>query len=102
MPTPQPEDRVALGRARLAARARRVARIRRRVVAATLAAFALAWGVIVFDGSMGATTLASTTATTTTSTATATATATPTTSSSSNGSSGSTSSSPPAVTTSQS
>jgi hypothetical protein len=104
MPTPQPEDRVALGRARLAARTRRVAQIRRRVVAATLAAFALAWGVIVFDGSMGATTLASTTATTTTSTATATATATatPTTSSSSGDSSGSTSSSPPAVTTSQS
>jgi hypothetical protein len=102
MPTPQPEDRVALGRARLAARTRRVAQIRRRVVAATLAAFALAWGVIVFDGSMGATTLASTTATTTTSTATATATATPTTSSSSGDTSGSTSSSPPAVTTSQS
>jgi hypothetical protein len=100
MPTPQPEDRVALGRARLAARARRVALIRRRVVAATLAAFALAWGVIVFDGSMGATTLASTT--TSAGTATATATATPSTSSSSSDSSGSTSSSPPAVTTSQS
>jgi uncharacterized membrane protein YgcG len=101
MPTPQPEDRVALGRARLAARARRVAQIRRRVVAATLAAFTLAWGVIVFDGSMGATTLASST-TNTTSTATATATAAPTTSSSSTDSSGSSSSSPPAVTTSQS
>jgi hypothetical protein len=100
MPTPQPEDRVALGRARLAARARRVALIRRRVVAGTLAAFALAWGVIVFDGSMGTTTLASTT-TTTTSTATATATPT-TTSSSSNDSSAGTASSPPAVTTSQS
>ena len=38
----------------LAARARRVALIRRRVVAVTLAAFVLAWGVIAFDGSMGA------------------------------------------------
>jgi hypothetical protein len=38
----------------IAARARRLALIRRRVVAATLAAFVLAWGVIAFDGSMGA------------------------------------------------
>jgi hypothetical protein len=60
MPTPQQSDRAALGRARLAERARRVARIRRSVVAATLAAFALAWGVIVFDGPMGATSIAST------------------------------------------
>ena len=36
-------------RARLAAHAR----IRRRVVAAVLATFALAWGVIAHDGSMG-------------------------------------------------
>jgi hypothetical protein len=36
-------------RARLAAHAR----IRRRVIAATLATFALAWGVIAHDGSMG-------------------------------------------------
>jgi hypothetical protein len=55
-------DRAALGRARLAERARRVARIRRTVVAATLSAFVLAWGVIVFDGSMGTTPAASTTA----------------------------------------
>jgi hypothetical protein len=54
-------DRAALGRARLAERARRVARIRRGVIAATLSAFVLAWGAIVFDGSMGATTTASTT-----------------------------------------
>jgi hypothetical protein len=37
----------------VAARARRLSLIRRRVVAATLAAFVLAWGVIAFDGSMG-------------------------------------------------
>jgi hypothetical protein len=60
MPTPQPPGRAALGRARLAERARRVAKIRRRVVAATLASFALAWSLIVFDGPMGATTIAST------------------------------------------
>jgi len=60
MSTPQPSDRAALGRARLAARARRVARIRRTVVAATLSAFVLAWGVIVFDGSMGTTSVAAT------------------------------------------
>ena len=44
----------ATAREALAARARRVALIRRRVVAATLAAFVLAWGVIAFAGSMGA------------------------------------------------
>ena len=56
MPAPLP----AAARERLAARARLMSR---RVVAATLAAFALAWGVIAFDGSMGAaTTTASTTA----------------------------------------
>ena len=42
--------------AALAARARRLARIRRRVTAATLAAFVLAWGVIAYDGPMGAAT----------------------------------------------
>jgi hypothetical protein len=46
-------DRVALARERLAARARRIRLIRRRVVAGTLAAFVLAWGVVVFDGPMG-------------------------------------------------
>ena len=46
-------------RQRLAARARQTALIRRRIVVATLAAFALAWGVIAFAGSMGTTTTAS-------------------------------------------
>ena len=41
-------------RDRLAARARRITRIRRGAVAATLSAFALAWGVIATTGSMGA------------------------------------------------
>ena len=50
MPSP---DRVALAQERLAARARRIRLIRQRVVAGTLAAFVLAWGVVVFDGSMG-------------------------------------------------
>jgi len=44
-----------LARARLAERARRTTRIRRGVGAATLAAFALAWGVIAHDGAMGTT-----------------------------------------------
>ena len=44
----------------LAAKARRVRLARQRVVAATLAAFVLAWGVVAFDGSMGTTTVAST------------------------------------------
>ena len=43
-------------RERIAARARRVARIRRSIIAGTVAAFALAWGVIAFDGSMGTST----------------------------------------------
>jgi hypothetical protein len=51
MPSP---DRVALAQERLAARARRVRLIRQRVVAGTLAAFVLAWGAVIFDGSMGA------------------------------------------------
>jgi hypothetical protein len=51
MPSP---DRVALAHERLAARARRIRLIRQRVVAGTLAAFVLAWGVVVFDGSMAA------------------------------------------------
>ena len=64
MPSP---DRVALAQEKLAARARRIRRIRQRVVASVLAAFVLAWGVVAFDGSMGTnTTVASTTATTST------------------------------------
>ncbi len=106
---PTTPDRAALGRARLAERARRVARIRRTVIAATLSAFVLAWGVIVFDGSMGSQTVAST------STSSPAATSTPDTSSSSSSgdlsndssssgdsSSSSTDTSPAPLTTSQS
>ena len=55
---------------KLAARARRIRRLRRRIAAAVLATFVLAWGVVAFDGSMGAeaTTVASKSTTTTTST----------------------------------
>lgn len=83
-------------RERLAARARRLARIRRRVFAATIAAFALAWAVIAWNGSMGApTTTASTGSNTTSSTGS--------TSSSDNGTSSSSyGDSSGAVTTSQS
>ena len=97
MPTPQPTDRAAIGRARLAERARRVARIRRAVIAATLSAFVLAWGVIVFDGSMGSTTFANGSSTT----ASPSATAAPDTSSD-DLSSSSSDSSPAPLTTSQS
>jgi hypothetical protein len=97
MPTPQPTDRAAIGRARLAERARRVARIRRTVIAATLSAFVLAWGVIVFDGSMGSATFANSSSTT----ASPSATATPDTSSD-DLSSSSSDSSPAPLTTSQS
>jgi hypothetical protein len=38
----------------LAARARRVTAIRRRVIAAVAASFALFWGAVAWDGSMGA------------------------------------------------
>jgi hypothetical protein len=53
---------------KLAARARRISTLRRRIVASVLAAFVLAWGVVAFDGPMGAetTTVASTAATTST------------------------------------
>jgi hypothetical protein len=99
MSTPPPQDRVAAGRQRLAARARRAANLRRRVVAGTLASFALAWGVIAFNGPMGAPANTTTTASTrsaTSATTAATPTATPDTSSS-----GQNSTSAP-VTTSQS
>jgi hypothetical protein len=46
----------------LAARRRQIAAVRRRVVAAALATFVLAWGVVAWDGSMGAETAATTTA----------------------------------------
>ena len=51
-------------RARLAERARAVARIRRGVIVAALAAFVLAWGVIAATGSKGTTTAATQPATT--------------------------------------
>jgi hypothetical protein len=44
----------AIAQEKLAARARRISALRRRVVAAVLVTFALAWGVVAFDGSMGA------------------------------------------------
>jgi hypothetical protein len=37
-------------------RARRIRRVRRRVVATALAVFVLAWGLVAFDGSKGTTT----------------------------------------------
>jgi len=60
----------AIAQEKLAARARRVAVLRRRIVAAVLATFVLAWGVVAFDGSMGAetTTVATTSPTTSSST----------------------------------
>src|SRR4051812_42742849 len=64
MSNPPPQDRAALGRERLAARARRVALIRRGVAAGTLSAFALAWGVIAYVGPMGNTQAPASTSTT--------------------------------------
>lgn len=95
MSHPLPES----ARERLAGRARRIALIRRRVLVGTLATFALAWGVIAFDGSMGTTTTASTQGGTTSSSSDGT-----TSSSSSFSDTGSSSSgdSPSAVTTAQS
>ena len=62
----------AIAQEKLAARARRIRSLRQRVVASILATFVLAWGVVAFDGSMGAeaTTVASTGATATTTTST--------------------------------
>jgi hypothetical protein len=48
------EDRKARAHELLAARARRVAMLRRRVVAGALASFVLAWGTIATTGSLGA------------------------------------------------
>ena len=63
----------AIAQEKLAARARRISILRRRVVASVLATFVLAWGVVAFDGSMGAetTTVASTGSATTDTTASA-------------------------------
>jgi hypothetical protein len=52
--SPPLPDRVAAARARLGARARRIACLRRGIAAAALATFALAWGVVAATGSMGA------------------------------------------------
>jgi hypothetical protein len=56
----------------LAARAARIRRIRQRVLAGTVAAFALAWGVVAFDGPMGAETTTTTAQASTTTSAAAT------------------------------
>ena len=61
MPTPPSADKAAPARERLAARARRASNLRRRVMAGALASFAIAWGVIAFDGSMGVTAQTTTT-----------------------------------------
>jgi len=50
----------------LAARRRRIAALRQRIVAATLATFVLAWGAVLWDGSMGETTTTAQATTTTT------------------------------------
>jgi len=51
--TPSPQDRKRIAQQRLAARARRVTMLRRRVVAGALATFVLAWGVVSQTGSLG-------------------------------------------------
>jgi hypothetical protein len=91
--TPPPTSNADLVRDRLRARARRIAVIRRRVVATALATFALAFGTIAATGSLGSTAGPATTGSTSTGS-----------NSSDSSSSGSTStgSSASAVTTSQS
>jgi len=86
----------------LAARAARIRRIRHRVLAGTVAAFALAWGVVAFDGSMGAETTTTAQATTPTTDATATATDSTTTDSTTSTDDSSQADSPPTLSTSQS
>jgi|GEM_PF-4060966 len=61
MPTEILTARTVRARSLLAARAARVTRIRRTVVAVAVAAFVLFWAVIVADGSMGAQTTTSST-----------------------------------------
>ena len=58
MPAPTPHER-------LAARARRVAALRRGVIASACASFALGWAVIAYDGSMGVESASTSAATTT-------------------------------------
>jgi hypothetical protein len=61
---PSPDQRAA-ARELLAARARRLRTLRRRIAASALATFALAWGVIAWHGSMGAEAVATTSTQTT-------------------------------------
>jgi hypothetical protein len=74
---PSTQGRKRIAQQRLAARARRVRMLRRRVVAGALATFVLAWGVVSQTGSLGqsTTTTAAATSATTASTATSTDTA---------------------------
>jgi hypothetical protein len=59
--TPSPKE---LAQAKLRARAARIARLRKRVIAASLATFVLAFGAIAYDGSMGTTSASTGTQTT--------------------------------------
>ena len=52
----------------LVARRRRIAALRQRIVAATVATFVLFWGVVAWNGSMGETTTTTTAQATTTTT----------------------------------
>ena len=63
-------DPAAAGRQALADRARRISRIRRRIAAAAVGAFALVWGLIAATGSMGSQTAETTTVSTDQATAT--------------------------------
>src|SRR3954447_22505762 len=72
MSFPSTSDRAALGRERLAARARRVTRIRRGVAAGTLSAFALASRLSALSGFRGEQAAASTASTGSTSSGTVT------------------------------
>ena len=63
-------DPAAAGRRALADRARRISRIRRRIAAAAVSAFALVWGLIAATGTMGSQATATTTAATTQATTT--------------------------------
>jgi hypothetical protein len=57
---PSPDSREKARRT-LAERARRISRIRRRVVAGAVASFVMAWSVIAWGGSLGTSSSASTT-----------------------------------------
>jgi hypothetical protein len=85
---------------RLVARARRVAQLRRRVVATALASFALAWGAIAYQGSLG--TASTTAATQSTSASTTQSDSDSSTTQSDSGTSTTQSDTPSAVTTQQS